>query len=118
MVELAHEQDCWYPKAAKEYERYALSWLKHCGRCEGWGGFPWYDSDTGHQDYDPCPDCLEQGKCPRCGYAVITEEEWDTGNLVNCDTCGYVEGSTPGAPLFEPCPCIEDQYYNLNEVPF
>lgn len=107
-----HRAGCWYPKALREEKRYAERWPNHCGRCDGWGGFPFYDSDTGYNGYDPCPECLEAGKCPRCGAPILAEVEWDYGNVASCDTCGYVEGQSRGGQYVEePCSCLERDRY-------
>ena len=108
MTEVEHREGCWYPKALEESRRYDEQWPDHCPRCGGWGGHTWYDSDTGLQDYDPCPECVEQGKCPRCGGGIIAETYWDAGHFAVCDNCSWIEATTPGEPplVDEPCDCL------------
>lgn len=110
-METEHKEGCWYPKAIAEEERYYKDWPNACNRCDGWGGwggFDFYEDDTGYSDFDPCPECLEEGRCPRCGGAVIAEAYWDAGHFTNCDHCSYVEGRTSGCSFTEePCACIE-----------
>jgi hypothetical protein len=105
---VVHREGCWYPKAIEENRRWSEHWPYACERCGGWGGFSFYDHDTGYQGYDPCPDCLERGYCPRCGGGVITEAYWDAGHVAICDNCSYVEATTPGEPppVEDPCSCM------------
>jgi hypothetical protein len=57
-------------------------------------------------DFEPCPECLEKGKCPRCGGGVISEAYWDVDHFANCDNCGYIETMTSGyVYVEEPCTC-------------
>lgn len=103
-----HKEGCWYLKAQAEARRYYEDWPSVCKRCEGWGGFAFYYDDTGFNDFHPCPECLEQSRCPRCHGAVIAWAYWDAGHFANCDHCAYVEGTSRGGPLLdEPCSCIE-----------
>jgi hypothetical protein len=116
---MEHKEGCWFPRAVAEEARYAEAWPNHCRTCDGWGGFSFYESDTGYSGVDPCANCLEQGKCPRCAGGIISEAYWDAGHFANCDNCGYVEGTTQGGHYInEPCACIEEQMYNFDDVPF
>lgn len=45
-----------------------------CSYCEGTGH---YVDDLYH--YGPCPECLERGYCPKCGYAI------SVGRCIHCD---------------------------------
>ena len=103
-----HVPGCWYVQCVREERAYRERWPNHCGRCSGWGGFPYYDSDTGDQGADPCHQCVERGRCPRCGGGIIAEAYWDAGHWAVCDNCGFVEGTTRGHPYpEEPCSCLE-----------
>jgi hypothetical protein len=116
MTETKHKEGCWYPKALEEEKRYHERWPDACTRCGGWGGFPWYDHDTGLQDYDPCPQCLMEGKCPRCKGGVIAETYWDAGLVAICENCSFIEATTPGEPplVEDPCECLG--YYDDFDV--
>lgn len=108
MSEVVHKEGCWYPKALAEETAWWQRWPNACSRCGGYGGGMWYDRETGFQDYDPCPACLEDGHCPRCGGGVISETYWDAGLRAVCDSCGFIESATPGEPppVEDPCSCM------------
>lgn len=117
MQTVEHKEGCWYPGAMVEALRYAKAWPNCCTQCTGWGGFVWHDLDSGYQEFDPCPKCLEKGTCPRCGGGVISEAYWDAGHYTNCDNCGFIEATTPGAPFFEECSCFP-MFDEFGDLPF
>lgn len=104
-----HREGCWYPKAVAEEKRWHRAWPNRCVNCEGWGYTGGQHDEFGNFDADVCPDCLERDKCPRCAGGVISETYWDEGQFAICENCGFIEGSTPGAPplVEDPCECIE-----------
>ena len=64
-----------YSKLKKEYER---RWLRYCRTCMGVGRVPYTENVAGHGDPpihqsgdDPCPDCIMEGKCPRCATSLM-----------------------------------------------
>lgn len=92
-------------------EAYAIAWPDHCEHCEGWGQFCYsYDpSPAGVSlapgkltDCDPCPECAEKGRCPRCGSVAVSPEGDE------CFRCGWnldAEGMPPPAE----CTCWVDR---------
>lgn len=71
-----------------------------CGGVGSWSSYSWADGPDG----GPCPKCVEDGKCPRCGETllfVIPSDNNDTDNphykhTKNCDygictNCGWNE---------------------------
>lgn len=119
-----HKDGCWYPKDMLEEAAYQERWPNHCGRCDGWGGFPFHDSDTGYSGADPCPECLERNRCPRCGGGIIAEAYWDASQYAVCDNCGYIESKTRGGAYVEDvCSCIYEAELReaadaLDDIPF
>lgn len=60
-------------------------------------------------DVDPCEDCTEQGKCPRCGEVVSYTDDFD--KPAPCPHCGFKWGEDPDdfMPwLVEDCGCLDD----------
>ena len=43
--------------------------------------------------YDPCPNCIEKGKCPKCGYYNGFENQ---DSPLKCVKCGWDEDKTEG----------------------
>lgn len=88
-------------------EAYAITWPEHCPKCEGWG-MTGYSEDPspagvslgpGKIDYvDPCPECAEKGRCPRCGSVAMSKEGDE------CFRCGWTFRSE-GMPPPEECTC-------------
>lgn len=125
-----HREGCWYPKAVHEGARYAQAWPDHCRTCNGEGGFSTsFDpspagvslSSGSMMEYDPCTNCLERSKCPRCAGGVIAETYWDHGEEAICENCGYIEGRTRGRPYVdEPCSCLEpdDWHWRQETAPY
>lgn len=73
-----------------------------CTSCHGWGVYaysdsvPYGSSNVSMPGEEPCPGCLEQGKCPRCGEEIlITEEQLETffDERQTCSECGWDWGS-------------------------
>lgn len=84
-----------------------------CRSCDGWGGRESsYDpSPAGvglgggcFYDFEPCSDCYEQGKCPRCGGEMHPDQD-----LLDDDTpclhCGFKEGDEGAAINDIDCEC-------------
>jgi len=113
---MEHFKDC--VEAQKRYEdaveAYRKKWPDHCKNCGGWGGFYGeYDPSPagvslspGHMtEFDPCPECMEEGICPRCG-----EKVWDWNEVAEdaqgpCSNCGWTEGEDEGLPEAPECWC-------------
>lgn len=95
--------------------RYDAEWPHRCETCEGWGGqFYQYDpsppgvslSPGFMTDYDPCPDCVEAGFCPRCGHNM--PEDWQMDEDDDCPICEW-KYDTEGRPEQPDCYCWEAQ---------
>ena len=83
--------------ATTNYKRlraaFAIYWSSYCTTCNGVGGsIYYYDPSPGGislgagwmEDMNPCPDCIEQGLCPRCGKEFDQDSEEAT-----CPHCGW-----------------------------
>lgn len=95
----------------------------HCRTCHGWGGqtFPgdWvpYGSTSTQlpSSFEPCPDCLEEYKCPWCGADLksipLTIDDGKSPPLtftkLECTECAWVEGK-PGEPISDIEPLDEE----------
>ena len=73
-------------KATDDYEK---QWPKYCRKCNAWGAlYEQFDpapNAPGHGYIliaDPCPECIEKGRCPRCADQMKPEEE-------RCKRCGW-----------------------------
>jgi len=95
----------------KEVQNYVNKWPNYCRECSGWGGF--YETGCSvpygstYVDLpgstEPCPDCQEEGKCPRCMTDMDVSEEENA-----CPKCGWKWGDE-GIPLDPPgCICPID----------
>lgn len=73
-----HQQNLWRAR-----------WPNHCPHCEG-------NTDCG----TPCPHCLFELKCPRCGMDDAMDE---CDATIPCKYCGYIEGQ--GCPPDHECTC-------------
>lgn len=80
----------------------------YCQTCGGWGGhgspgcFVPYGSTYVSLPYewDPCPDCLDQGLCPHCGQLLDNPDEPS-----HCSACGWDEDKAEGIPEGPGCLC-------------
>jgi hypothetical protein len=83
------------------YERlraaFGLYWPDYCQTCNGLGGsFYHYDPSPGGVslgsgfmvEFDECPDCIEQGKCPRCGK-IDYWHSWMEDDPMICPNCEW-----------------------------
>ena len=89
--EFAKVHDQWKAEYAKAREQHPHA----CVSCGGSGAvYSTYDpSPSGvslgagwFMDVDPCPDCLDQDKCPRCGSKMADEDscsacDWTTDDM-------------------------------------
>ncbi len=89
---------------------WAARWPNHCEACGGWGGATsYYDPSPAGvslsagflQDFDPCAECSDKGRCGRCGGPVT-----DDGP---CPACGW--NCDDGMPQLQdgPCACVEEE---------
>jgi hypothetical protein len=93
-------------KAKQAIDLWESNWPNACPLCEAWGG-----SDSVEQAgeflcsvWDDCPDCIEQGKCPRCGKELFEDagekyqEVWSEWIVDQnpCPNCGWTWGKNAG----------------------
>lgn len=93
---------------------YKKEWPDYCRSCGGHGGFssPGCSVPYGAtyvslpDDYDPCPDCWEDGGCPRCGKEIMSREAAEEGAEIPevCPHCGWKDGD-PGLQEEDICAC-------------
>jgi len=117
-----HTIECMNARSKWNADRllYWYEWPYHCRTCNGWGGkYSWYDpSPAGvslsagqmlvrrqsrRLDFEPCPDCIETCKCPRCGL-IVPEETWLDDVSRPCPFCGW-ETEMEGIPEEPECRC-------------
>ena len=67
-----HLKECLVSKAKylKLKRYYKWRWPSYCRTCMGAGEIP-YTEAIRVLGSDPCPDCAEKGKCPRCGSNLV-----------------------------------------------
>lgn len=123
MCELHHTQKCLDTTAVIQAARalYTVNYPDHCKTCEGAGtGFEGGDSvDYGSTrvslpTYDvPCPDCLQEGRCPRCNQLMYDSEDeiyWNEAleNQTPCIHCNWNWGKTAGDAMLkhDECDCF------------
>jgi len=84
---IIHDERC-IARIARQ-QAFDLLWPRHCKHCLAWGGQTYrYDpSPPGislcagiMEDFDPCPECIERGICPRCAQP-ISGPKWQPINL-------------------------------------
>ena len=97
---MEHTQECKQLTAVVAIirERYELLYPGHCRDCNGAGGFHDCGSYWEPPSFDLC-DCLENGRCPRCGKTIDSEI---------CPACGWDENEPdvkPDLGILYPCPC-------------
>jgi hypothetical protein len=81
---------------------YREKWPARCPRCLGWGGSVFYQghpygSTTAYETlFDVCGECVESGRCPRCGTP-----SWPEGQGVEepCPSCSWTY-SEQGEPTY------------------
>jgi hypothetical protein len=112
---MKHTLECWteqkeFAKHLKAFEEKYPNYCRHCG---GWGVFvSQYDPSPagislgpGYMlESDPCPKCMENGDCPLCGHHH-EDEDWGSDFPTVCESCGWTEDTTEGAPDIGDCGC-------------
>ena len=115
-----HKATCATTQARCEKDRGAWRqrWPSHCPDCEGWGGdtFRYDPSPPGvclssgyMEEFEFCAECVCQGKCPRCGVNVWTEDADFRADELTCPECGFVVDKDEGMPKAFECSCWEDE---------
>ena len=108
---MKHHPDCVkaevrYKETLAEYEH---QWPHYCTSCGGWGGYsvagcsvPYGSTYVNLPDEtEVCPDCLEEGICPRCGERTMVDQDSDAEH---CTSCGW-NWDEGGAPFPVECYC-------------
>lgn len=105
---MKHDPACL--KASLRYREmeidYLHRWPRTCPTCGGTGGavsagcsVPYGMGSVNLPDeFDICPDCIEEGICPRCGKQTMADQDSDAEH---CTACGW----TWGESLPEPPEC-------------
>lgn len=85
-----------------QYDAWIARWPLYCTNCHGWGAV---GEDCA------CEDCVDEGKCPRCGEPGLTSEGRgdDTTGEGPCKSCGwnYDDGRPEPGPY---CACPEEPW--------
>lgn len=104
---MKHTQLCTDAAATRASEQiaYDQQWPNHCRACDGRGIFtgsqsvPYGSTSASFDVSEPCGDCTEQGKCPRCGDDGLTCEDRGDNSTGDgpCQICGwnYQDGGRP-----------------------
>lgn len=74
----------------------------YCRTCQGFGlvGDVGYSPEDGFPE--PCPDCIEKGRCPRCGVIGLQLRlDGDGDVMADCLRCGWTEADPCGRPESE-----------------
>ncbi len=120
MYEQAHTEICKKitKKQAEEYKTYIETYPNYCKTCQGSGGLLEIGSYWQPDNWEPCDDCVGQGRCPQCGYLHQSEADFmadlEKGNErifpddfqqpLTC--CGWAEGDgCPHPPEWDYCNC-------------
>lgn len=117
-----HTDDCNALRTSRMLERarWIAHYPRHCQGCLGFGGHTTDGSLYEPPIFEQCPQCLEQGICPRCGAAGANPDGWLTDAPV-CATCHW-DGTNDDAhrPFVPECYCMygDDPLGPLDEHPF
>lgn len=110
------------------FEAYVTRWPFYCWSCNATGFNSWTEDGAPHgagfwamPTSEPCSECSEVGKCPRCGQPGLTSEERgdsDTGSGP-CWVCGWNDDDAcPPETLDGPCACMEAEWATWKEEPY
>lgn len=123
-----HTKRCAIARSRMEFKRneFARRYPNYCRKCGGAGGFMWhYDPSPagvslagGYMvDAEPCPECVEQGKCPKCGHQHEITDPVNppfSDEDFACESCGYVPLQDDPPPTAQPdyeCHCWDRKDY-------
>lgn len=118
---MIHSSKCIKARFAHQnlVDEYTKTWPHYCQTCYGWGGQSYrYDPSprgvslaSGYfEDFEPCPDCIESGKCPRCFQSCDTTQD-------ECPHCHLDFTRPDGLPEPPECLCwMEDNLYEMPEM--
>lgn len=121
---MQHSEQCLKEQETRNQliKEYKNKWPNYCRSCGGWGGSVFYQSHpygstyANEEMWDPCTDCIEDGKCPRCGWEMPEDEFEETLEFGVCRKCGWREDKPDGLP--EPldwCMCWEEEERRMQE---
>lgn len=112
-IEHLHTPECAaaFDRFKEQLREYHDSYPNHCRHCRGWGGFEYYFThpypEPPDEGFDPCTECVEQGRCPRCGGSI--KPAWDNEGEFTCTSCGYDSSETSGEPQWYECWCSREE---------
>lgn len=112
-----HSAECIAEHKAIDDSRAAwlAQWPDYCRKCDGYGRHSYtemhgFGYGSGEELSDPCPECVERMKCPRCGQAGLQEDaEPDGAGIGPCSCCGWNDdaGLPPtSGEVLQPCACV------------
>lgn len=86
---IEHSEQC--EKTKLRWEVWFAQWPNHCKTCGAWGSYTIPATRLDPPDGGPCPKCTEQGICPRCASTDTRLIEYQSGDYLICDNCGWDE---------------------------
>lgn len=92
---MTHTKECneYIEKCNKSVEDYKQKWPNYCKSCYGAGGSYFPGSYYSPPDFNECEDCIDKGKCPRCGaetFKLIERENQATDDIPQiCSSCQF-----------------------------
>ncbi len=117
--EVMHSPECLKAEAAYDKERRAFEkkYPNYCRACQGWGSrvYRFDPSPAGMslspgymEDWEPCTECVEKGKCPRCGSPLF--EKRNKPDTLHCRKCKWnTNEKFEGIPERPECECYFSQ---------
>ena len=101
-----HTEECLRQQgqARQAQEEYKTAWPYYCRMCNAEGGYHGTEMVTNDPYpmyttyFDPCPVCMEHGRCPRCGESTFGEEIDESGEY-KCVKCGWNEAKPDALPI-------------------
>lgn len=103
-AQVEHTDNCNRRHAAKL--AYDAKYPNSCRKCQGMGFISWPATRMDPGDSEPCADCMDEGKCPRCG--AQHDENWNMDETLTdvCTECGWDPQSGDCRPD-DDCNCFE-----------
>jgi hypothetical protein len=104
-----HTESCYNNIVITEKARadFRAKWPKSCLKCQATGWISWTENGAPFGEgywpmpmTDICPDCIEKGICPRCGFTGSLNEEG-----TECCDCGWTSETTDPMPDEPACSC-------------
>ena len=79
-----HDQLEGYRLIDEAARKWVALWPDHCKQCLGAGGKHYPATYWEPEDFDTCGECVDVGKCPRCGHVDALSEEDGSGPCPSC----------------------------------